>query len=116
MQEITRETYGAEVLRSSQPVVVDFWGPRCVPCQQLLPIVERLDQELGQPQGVKTVKVNAQQNRMLCVDTNVRSLPTFLLISGGVEVQRLTGDVSIASVQQLFRDAVALSHNVVADS
>lgn len=108
MTEVTRQSYKEEVLESSQPVIVDFWGPRCVPCQRLLPLVERLDTEVGQPYGIKTVKVNVQQNRMLCVDTKVLSVPTFLLIANGHEVQRLTGDVTVGSVEQLYRQAQAL--------
>lgn len=108
MTEVTRQSYKDEVLASSAPVIVDFWGPRCVPCLRLLPVVQRLDEEIGQPRGIKTVKVNVQQNRMLCVDTKVLSVPTFLLVVNGQEVQRLTGDVNAQGVERLYREAEAL--------
>ncbi len=108
MTEVTRQSYKQEVLESLQPVIVDFWGPRCVPCQRLLPLVERWDAEEGQPRGIKTATVNVQQNRMLCVETKVMSVPTFLLVANGKEMQRLTGDVTATSVEQLYRQAQAL--------
>lgn len=92
MHTATQETYEAEVVAASreQPVLVDFWGPRCVPCMQMMPWVEELaEQHAG---TLKIVKVHSQENWRLCVALNVRGLPTFILYQDGAEVQRLSGD------------------------
>jgi thioredoxin 1 len=95
MQEVTRETYDAAVIAASkdQPVLVDFWGPRCVPCLQLMPWVEELAERTAG--ALKVVKVNSAaslENRRLCVEHNVMGLPTFIIYRDGAEVRRLTGD------------------------
>ena len=102
MHVVNRECYQDDVVGAShdQPVLVDFWGPRCGPCIAMMPWMERLADELaGQ---VKIVKLNSAENRRLCVELRVMSLPTFLLYRDGAEIRRLTGDdctpVSIAAM------------------
>lgn len=95
LQEVTRETYEAEVVVASQdqPVLVDFWGPRCAPCLQMMPWVEDLAERTAG--ALKVVKVNSQaslENRRLCVELQVMGLPTFILYRDGAEVARLAGD------------------------
>jgi thioredoxin 1 len=92
MQAVTRDSYADEVLGAShsQPVVVDFWGPRCGPCLAMMPWVETLAGEVAG--SVKIVKLNSAENRRLCVDLRVLGLPTFLIYRDGQEIRRLTGD------------------------
>jgi thioredoxin 1 len=71
-------------------VLVDFWGPRCAPCLQLMPHVLALEEELAG--DVKVVKVDASQNRQICRDLRVFGLPTYLFMRDGVEVRRISGD------------------------
>jgi thioredoxin 1 len=104
---VNRDTFDAEVRQSAQPVLVDFWGPRCGPCLALMPYVEHLaEQYTGQ---LKIVKVNAQENRRLCVELRVMGLPTFVLFSNGQEVDRLTGDVRADGLQQWVQERVVQS-------
>ena len=42
MIELNRDNYEEEVLGSTEPVLVDFWGPQCRPCMALMPVIERL--------------------------------------------------------------------------
>lgn len=92
MQEISRETFSSEVMESELPVLLDFWGPQCVPCLELMPAVEELAREY---EGrLKVCKVEAPKNRRLCVDLRVVTLPTFLIFANGVEAKRLTGNVT----------------------
>ncbi|MPZ70107.1 MAG: thioredoxin [Actinobacteria bacterium] len=100
MHKVTRDTFEEEVLGSDVPVVLDFWGPRCVPCIRLEPSVMELNDSM---QGaVKFYKVIAPENRMLCVDLRVMGLPTFLAFRDGQEVGRLTGDdISMKDIETL---------------
>jgi thioredoxin 1 len=87
--ELTADTFDKEVLQADRPVLVDFWGPQCVPCLRLLPRVEALADKHAA--WLKVAKVNAAQNRRLCLKLKVLSLPTFLVFNSGEEVGRLTG-------------------------
>ena len=98
MIEINSDSFEQEVLHSSQPVLVDFWGPQCVPCLALMPRVEALTERYGDK--VKITKVEAPKNRRLCLTLKVLSLPTFLFFKNGKEVDRLTGDITIQSIEE----------------
>ncbi len=97
MIEITSENFEQEVVRSSQPVMIDFWGPQCGPCLALMPKVETLAERHGE--GIKLAKVEAPKNRRLCLNLRVMSLPTFLFYKDGREVDRLTGNVTIEGIE-----------------
>ena len=88
--EVNRDNFEQEVLKSKEPVLVDFWGPQCKPCLALTPAVEELEKDfVGR---LKIGKLNAAENRMLCAKLRVMSLPTFLFYKGGVEIKRLVGE------------------------
>jgi thioredoxin 1 len=98
MTDVTKETFNDEVLEADLPVVVDFWGPQCVPCLALMPNVEALSEKYAG--RVKIMKLEAPRNRRLCLDLKVLSLPTILFYKGGKEVKRLAGnDVSLKSIE-----------------
>lgn len=87
--EVTKESFHTEVESSQGLVLVDFWGPACVPCLALMPYVDEFAEKHGQ--YVKVVKVDASKNRRLCIDLKVMGLPTFLIYKNGREVGRLSG-------------------------
>jgi thioredoxin 1 len=88
--EATTDNFDDMVIKSEVLTLVDFWGPKCVRCLELMPFVEKLVQENeGQ---VKLVKVEAPQNRRLCLSLRLLSLPAFLFYREGKEIGRLVGD------------------------
>ena len=98
MKEIDKDTFETEVLASDLPVVVDFWGPQCVPCLALMPSVEAVAKEYDG--RIKVAKVEASRNRRLCLSLKVLALPTFLFYKDGKEVGRVSGDgVSIRTIE-----------------
>ncbi len=102
--EVTRDNFDQEVLASSPPVLVDFWGPRCTNCLALMPDVEAMASEYS---GVlKVVKVDASQNRRLCLNLRVLSLPTYLIFKDGKEVERLVGEVTRERLKAFVSDFV----------
>lgn len=98
MKEVTKETFEEEIIGSEIPVVVDFWGPQCVPCLALMPGIESLEQKSAG--RIKVIKVEAPKNRRLCLDLKVLSLPTFLFYKDGKEVDRLSGNVSLEAIEK----------------
>ncbi len=101
MIEITNENFEQEVVRSSQLVMIDFWGPQCSPCLALMPKVEALAERCGD--RMKLTKVEAPKNRRLCLNLKVMSLPTFLFYRDGKEVERLTGTVTIEGIEDSLK-------------
>ncbi len=102
---ITSENFERDVLQSETPVIIDFWGPQCIPCRRLDPFVEALDQEFGG--RVKFARVVAPENRQLCVQLHVMGLPTFLAFSGAQEVGRLVHDANPDTIRSLAEQLTA---------
>ena len=100
MLEVTKETFETEVVGSDKLTLVDFWGPLCGPCLQLMPKVEQLADKYGD--ALKLTKIEAPKNKRLCLSLKVQSLPTFLLYKNGSELDRLTGDVQYAAIEAMI--------------
>ena len=96
--DATAETFSE--LTSEGSVLVDFWGPRCQPCLQMMPTIAKLEEEAGG--SVRVVKVNAGENRQVCRDLRVFGLPTYVLMRDGVELERLSGQVSREDLERAF--------------
>ena len=73
---ITKENFEAEVLKSAQPVLLDFWAAWCGPCRMLSPIVDEVAEERT---DVKVGKVNVDEQPDLAAEFGVMSIPTLLL-------------------------------------
>jgi thioredoxin 1 len=89
---VTQANFAAEVLQSTQPVLVDVWAAWCNPCRMLAPILEQV---AGEQRGkLKVVKVNSDENMSLAMELGIMSLPTLILFKGGKEATRLVGLMS----------------------
>lgn len=78
---VSDQEFDKEVLKSSVPVLVDFWAEWCGPCRQLSPIIDEIAKELGDK--VKVVKVNIDQNPEAPTQYGVRGIPTLMLFKNG---------------------------------
>lgn len=100
--ELNRDNFSQEVIQSEKLVVIDFWGPRCVPCLALNPQIENLEKVYGDQ--AKIAKVDSSKNRRLCLELKVLGLPTFLFYKNGAEVGRLTGEnLKIQEIEELLK-------------
>lgn len=87
--EINEETFDAEVINESLPVLVDFGAVWCGPCKMLEPFIEEISTELAGK--LKVVKVDVDHNSELAMRFQVMSVPTLILFSGGEAKERLSG-------------------------
>lgn len=79
--DVTDDTFENEVLKSDQPVLVDFWAPWCGPCRMVAPIVEELS---GEFEGkVKFYKMNTDENATVPTQFGIRSIPSLLIFRDG---------------------------------
>ena len=92
LASFTDANWDAEVVRSQQPVLVDFWAEWCVPCRTLSPIVEWIAEHFAG--RLKVGKMNVEENGDVPVKYDIRSLPTLLLIKGGQVAEQRVGLVS----------------------
>ncbi len=79
--EINESNFETEVLRSAQPVVVDFWAEWCGPCKMLAPVLDEIAVE--QAGRAKVAKVNIDENPGLAARYGIQSIPTLLYFAGG---------------------------------
>lgn len=87
--KVTDATFEADVLKSSTPVLVDFWAEWCGPCRMVGPALEEISEELS---GQLTIaKVNIDDDPEWAGKLNIRSIPTMILFKDGKPVATKLG-------------------------
>ena len=101
---VTDASFEADVLKSSQPVLIDFWATWCGPCRAIAPVVEQLAGEYAGT--VKVVKVNIDENPKTPTQYDVRSIPTLLMFKDGKVVGQIVGAVPKPKIEELVKKAL----------
>jgi thioredoxin 1 len=87
--EVNETEWESEILKSSTPVLVDFWAEWCAPCKMLDPIVDEIAEEY---QGkLRIAKIDADANTDVVTRYGVMGMPTLILFKNGEEVERISG-------------------------
>lgn len=102
---VTDANFEQEVMKSTTPVLVDFWAPWCGPCKAIAPI---LDQLAGEYAGrLKVVKVNVDDNPQAPSRFGVRGIPNLLIVKGGEVKDQIIGAVPKAHLVKAVDTAIA---------
>ena len=89
---VTDASFENDVLKSAEPVVVDFWAEWCGPCRMIAPALEEISKEMGGK--VKIVKLNVDENPAVAAQFGIRSIPTLMIFKGGALSAQKVGAAS----------------------
>lgn len=93
---VTDATFADEVLKSTKPVLVDYWADWCVPCRQIAPIIEELAREHGDK--ITFVKLDTNENPNTPMNYGIMSIPTLQVFVNGEVVTSMTGSKSKGAI------------------
>src|SRR6266700_2833284 len=97
---LTQENFAKKVLKSSVPVLVDFWAEWCGPCKAIGPSVEQLASEYSGKAQVYKVDVDTEGD--LASQYGVMSIPALLVFKGGKVVDQMVGAAPKAQIAALI--------------
>ncbi|MCX4779618.1 thioredoxin [Streptomyces sp. NBC_01264] len=89
LKTVTDASFDDDVLKSTKPVLVDFWAAWCGPCRQIAPSLEAIAAEYGDE--IEIVKLNIDENPETAAKYGVMSIPTLNVYQGGDVVKTIVG-------------------------
>jgi len=98
---ITDASFNAEVLKSTKPVLIDFWASWCMPCRFVAPVVESIAKEYSA--HIKVGKVDVDENPATATQYGISGIPTLLLFKEGKVVDSVVGAVPKEQIVQMIK-------------
>ena len=100
VSEVEQSEFEQSVIKSSQPVLVDFWASWCPPCKAIAPAVEEV--AIDYASRARVVKVNIDDSPDLAAQYGIKGIPTLVLFKQGEEKERIVGAVPKAEITKLI--------------
>jgi thioredoxin 1 len=102
--EVTDANFESDVLKSSLPVLIDFWAVWCAPCRAIAPHVDALAAQFDGK--IRVGKCDIDANPQVPTRYDVRSIPTLLMFKDGQVVGQVVGAVPRAKLEELVKKAL----------
>ena len=103
--KVSDADFEAQVLKATEPVVVDFWAEWCGPCRMIAPALEEIAGAMGDK--VKIVKLNVDENPAVASKYGIMSIPTLMLFKNGELASRQVGAAPKQKLEQWITSAAA---------
>jgi thioredoxin 1 len=102
--EVTDADWEEQVVKSGQPVLVDFWAPWCAPCRMVAPTLESIAEKMQDT--LRVCKVNVDESPGVAQTYGIRSIPTLILFTQGQVAFRIVGVRPQAEIEKEIASAL----------
>ena len=89
--KVNDKSFDTEVIKSSKPVLVDFWAEWCGPCKQIGPILEEISKE--REEDIIVAKLNVDENTDTAQKYGIRGIPTMMIFNKGKLIDTKVGSI-----------------------
>ena len=104
IKNVSDAAFEADVLKSSKPVLVDYWAAWCGPCKMIAPILEEVAKEYGD--RITIAKLNVDENPETAAKFGIRGIPTLMLFKDGQVAQTKVGALSKSQLTAFLDAAI----------
>jgi len=105
IKHVTDATFESDVLKSSTPVLVDYWAEWCGPCKMIAPILDEVANDFNGK--LQIAKMNVDENRDIPAKFGIRGIPTLMLFKDGQLAATKVGAMSRAQLTAFIDQQLA---------